>query len=146
MFSTSLKPFISVKTKELCLSWNQRCQFSTSDWMWSPEQVQSYRWSGWLLCIGEVSLRGLQPAAPPGGQKWNSFCELKLFLGLFSVFRKAVFLTSEAMVKPMTSMQPSSWRCGSKSRWSPVFPHGMVPAQYLHGFNFWSICLKILPF
>lgn len=27
-----------------------------------------------------------------------------------------VSLTSEAMVKPMTSMQPSSWRCGSKSR------------------------------
>lgn len=40
-------------------------------------------------------------------------------------------LTREAMVKPMTSMQPSSCRCGSKSRWSPVLPQGMVPAQYL---------------
>lgn len=51
----------------------------------------------------------------------------KLLLFCFGWF----LLTSEAMVKPMTSMQPSSCRCGSKSRWSPVFPHGMVPAQYL---------------
>lgn len=34
------------------------------------------------------------------------FCCLFFFLSL----------TSEAMVKPITSMQPSSWRCGSKSR------------------------------
>lgn len=35
------------------------------------------------------------------------------------------------MVKPITSMQPSSCRCGSKSWCSLGFPHGMVPAQYL---------------
>ncbi|TNN36644.1 hypothetical protein EYF80_053190 [Liparis tanakae] len=45
--------------------------------------------------------------------------------------RPSLSKAPEAMVKPMTSMQPSSWRCGSKSRWSPVFPHGIVPAQYL---------------
>lgn len=40
-------------------------------------------------------------------------------------------LTRDVMVKPMTSIQPSSWRCGSKSWWSPGWPHGTVPAQYL---------------
>lgn len=58
---------------------------------------------------------------PPCYSPWRVFI---FFFGWF-------LLTSEAMVKPMTSMQPSSCRCGSKSRWSPVFPHGMVPAQYL---------------
>lgn len=40
-------------------------------------------------------------------------------------------LTRDVMVKPITSMQPSSWRCGSKSWCSPGLPQGMVPAQYL---------------
>lgn len=40
-------------------------------------------------------------------------------------------LTSDVIVNPMTSMQPSSWRCGSKSWCSLGWPHGIVPAQYL---------------
>lgn len=40
-------------------------------------------------------------------------------------------LTSDVMVKPMTSIQPSSWRCGSKSWCSLGCPQGIVPAQYL---------------
>lgn len=58
-------------------------------------------------------------------------------------------LTSDVMVKPMTSIQPSSWRCGSKSWCSLGCPQGIVPAQYLQhthvtslGFFDWIITSK----
>lgn len=50
-------------------------------------------------------------------------------------------LTSDVMVNPITSMQPSSWRCGSKSWCSLGWPHGIVPAQYLQHTLITSLCV-----
>ncbi len=63
--------------------------------------------------------------------KMGNTCKSWALYFILCLTERAEALTSEAMVKPITSMQPSSCLCGSKSLWSPVLPHGMVPAQYL---------------
>ncbi len=114
-------------SSEICGGWRVRGGTALRP----PAPAASWRWWGPPLCTDAAARRDRPPAAPPWGEDGKRMQVMSPLHFILCLTERAEALTSEAMVKPITSMQPSSCLCGSKSLWSPVLPHGMVPAQYL---------------